>query len=197
MFGNAEETKPATPSEALAPQPETGRRVRLKHHIQQLEQETARLKADLEAERDKRLRLLAEYDNYRRRTQSEYAAVTRQAGERIILRLLPVLDDFERLLAHQTASADAAASETAKGAELIQKKLVAALAAEGLAAVESTGTEFNAELHEAVARMPAPGMPEGTIIAEAEKGYRLTGKIIRHAKVVVAAAADEEETAGR
>ncbi len=163
-------------------------RKRVKAHIEQLEQNLTDLKAEVEAERDKRLRLLAEYDNYRRRTQSEYRGIVQLAGERIILKLLPLLDDFERLFAQKGEASNAS---TQQAIELIQKKLQSALSSEGLIAVESVGKPFDATIHEAVAEIPLSECAPGTIVAEAEKGYKLGDKIIRHAKVVVAKGIEE------
>jgi len=184
-------------------------RRRVKAHIEELEKSVADLKAEVESERDKRLRLLAEYDNYRRRTQSEYGQIIKSAGERIILKLLPALDDFGRFFAHHPIPVERAsrpleqesANETGgtpvlpilQAVELIQRKMIAILESEGLAPIDSVGQPFDAELHDAVAQVPHPEAVEGTVVAEAEKGYRLGDKIIRHAKVVISKAPESSE----
>jgi len=172
-----------------------GPRRRVKAKIDELEKTIADLKAEVESERDKRLRLLAEYDNYRRRTNSEYGQMLQSAGERIITKLLPVLDDFTRFSQHHPIEETGGTPvlPILQAVELIQRKFVQTLASEGLTPVESLGKPFDAAFHEAVAEMPMPGAVEGTIIAEAEKGYLLGSKIIRHAKVVISKAPDDSE----
>ncbi len=162
--------------------PQIWHRKQLRARVEDLEQQVGSLTAEVEAERDKRLRLAAEYDNYRRRTNQEYRLLAETAGERILLKLLPVIDDFERLMAHQDAEIDS----LRQGTEMIYRKLQALFESEGVAAIPSIGTSFDAGLHEAVAQAPLPNAENGTIVAEVERGYRLREKIIRHAKVIVA-----------
>lgn len=182
-------------------------RKRVKAQIERLEQSVAELKAEVEAEKDKRLRLLAEYDNFRRRTQSEYRNITLLAGERIITKLLPVMDDLDRLVTYQVERASRPLSDGSRplhGAsketdetsvlpaiELIRKKLGGLLEGEGLTPIDAAGVAFDAELHEAISEMVVPGIAPGAIVAEAEKGYKLGEKVIRHSKVVVAKGEEE------
>lgn len=177
------ETENQTPASQSSP------RRRIRARIAELEQSVADLNAEVEAERDKRLRLAAEYDNYRRRTQGEFHQLTLTAGERIILKLLPVADDFDRLNSHSAAPVEPAALQ--QGFELIQRKLQTILASEGVLSLESTGKPFDAALHEAVAEVATPDAAGGTVVAEIEKGYFLGPKVIRHAKVVVCRAPEE------
>ena len=148
-----------------------------------LENELFSLKTELDQEKEKRLRLVAEYDNYRRRTQAEFNSLIQQAGERLILKLLPVLDDFQRLFDQDQAKLSV--EELYHGIELINKKLVDTLGSEGLEPIDSLDLPFDAEIHEAIAQFEDPEKDNGIVIAEAEKGFMLGDKIIRHPKVVV------------
>lgn len=145
-----------------------------------------KIEAELAESKDKYLRLYSEFDNYRRRTSKEKLALMQTAGERIVVSLLPVLDDFNR--AEQSlASQDAAA--IAEGIKLIADKFVKTLDAEGLILMDTKqGTKFDPELHEAVTQIPAPSKKlKGKIVDTIERGYFLGEKVIRHAKVVIGA----------
>ncbi|MCF7811793.1 nucleotide exchange factor GrpE [bacterium] len=141
------------------------------------------LKDQIQQEQDKRVRLLAEYDNYRKRTQNEFAHLITSANARLIKQLLPVLDDFDRLFDHNNKDIDD--SSIVQGVEMIYRKLQSAMEAEGLKAINAIDSPFDAELHEAVAEIENNERPAGTVINEIEKGYLLGSNIIRHAKVVV------------
>lgn len=129
------------------------------------------------------LRLAAEFDNFKKRTQRERLQLMETAGRKTMTSLLPVLDDLDR--AKQAASQDEAKeAEFAGGIGLITKKLYDSLAAQGLKPMESTGEDFNADHHEAITEIPHPEMA-GKVVDTVEKGYTLNGNIIRYAKVVV------------
>lgn len=141
------------------------------------------LQSLLQEKEDKYVRLYAEFDNFKRRTQRERLQLMETAGGKTMKALLPVLDDFDR--AAQVADKDAATADIwNSGIGLVQKKLVQALGTQGLQAMESTGEAFNADLHEAVTEVPMPAMA-GMVVDTVERGYTLNGRIIRHAKVVV------------
>lgn len=140
--------------------------------------EIQELKAEMEALRDKYVRLYADFDNLRKRTAKEKLEMMQVAGKDIIVELIPVIDDFERAL---KASGD---TEESKGMQLIYNKLVSNLTGKGVKAMETVGQEFDADKHEAITEIPVAGM-EGKVVDEVEKGYTLNGKIIRFAKVVV------------
>lgn len=145
-----------------------------------------KIEAELAESKDKYLRLYSEFDNYRRRTSKEKLDLMQTAGERIVVSLLSVLDDFNR--AEQSlASQDAAA--IAEGIKLIADKFVKTLDAEGLKLMDTKqGTKFDPELHEAVTQIPAPSKKlKGKIVDTIERGYFLGEKVIRHAKVVIGA----------
>lgn len=130
------------------------------------------------------LRLMADFDNFRKRSLKEKSDIIKNAAEKVLAGLLPIVDDFERGLEATKDSTDA--SEVRQGMELIYNKLVNYLTANGVTAIESTGNDFDDNLHEAIATIPAP-TPEqkGKVIDTTTKGYKLNDKVLRHAKVVV------------
>ncbi len=140
--------------------------------------------AELKAVEDKYLRLYAEFDNYKRRTNAERIELFKTAGQEILVSLLPVLDDFDRALrAMETASEVAAIKE---GISLVNNKFSGILQSKGLKPMESKGEVFNSDLHEAITNIPAPTEDlKGKVVDEVEKGYYLNDKVIRFAKVVV------------
>ena len=128
---------------------------------------------------NKYLRLLAEFDNYKKRTARQQNQLLETAAKDTLTALLPVLDDFDRA----RAASDDGFSE---GVDLVHKKLISVLKQRGLEAMVSNGEVFDAELHEAITEIPAPSEElKGTVIDTVERGYTLNGNIIRHAKVVV------------
>jgi molecular chaperone GrpE len=144
----------------------------------QLDQATV----DLDEAKDKYLRLFAEFDNYKKRIMKENLELRKTAAQDTMVALLPVLDDFDRA----KKNADAGNEVFSEGVSLVYNKLYAALEAKGLKAMESTGIAFDVEHHEAITDIPAPTEElRGMVIDTIEKGYILTDKIIRHAKVVV------------
>ena len=141
------------------------------------------LQQRLEEKEDRYLRLYAEFDNYKRRTQRERLEMMETAGSKTMKALLPVLDDFDR--AAQLAESDDATAEIwNNGIGLVRKKLLSALASQGLKPMDSNGKAFDADLYEAVTEIPNPEM-SGKVVDTIERGYTLNGRIIRHAKVVV------------
>lgn len=151
---------------------------------QEQESELDRLKAQVAEQNDKYVRLMAEFDNYRRRTAKERLELIEQADKDVLLGFLPVVDDCERALdALRKSDASPAAIE---GTELILTKLMAYLKSKGVARIEAKGEEFDTDFHEAVAQFPSPS-PEmkNKVIDVTENGYMLRGKVMRFAKVVV------------
>lgn len=142
------------------------------------------LKEDLSKEKDKFLRLFAEFENYKRRTSKERIELFKTANEELMTVLLPILDDFERGLAEIKKADD---SELLKGMELINNKLKNSLSQKGLTEMEvKSGDAFDVELHEAITQIPSPSDDlKGKIIDVIEQGYKLGDKIIRYPKVVV------------
>ncbi len=140
----------------------------------------------LKEEKNKYLRLFAEFENYKKRTTKERIEFFKTAGQELMTVLLPVLDDFERALTH--IEEDTEAEELRKGVLLIYQKLLKTLEQKGLSAMEvKKGDTFDADTHEAITQIPASSDDlKGKIMECVEKGYKLGDKIIRHPKVVVA-----------
>jgi len=133
---------------------------------------------------DKYLRLFAEFDNYKRRTQKERIELLQTAGKDVIVSLLSVLDDFDRANKAMETATDI--NPIREGIVLVHNKLKSLLAQKGLKEIESIHTVFNTDNHEAITNIPAPNEDlKGKVIDELEKGYTLNDKVIRFAKVVV------------
>lgn len=138
--------------------------------------------AEIAELKDKYLRSVAEFDNYRKRTLKEKAELILNGGEKTISAILPILDDFERAIADKNEDAKA----IKEGFELIYKKFNKTLEGMGVKKIETTGQDFNTEYHEAIAMVPGMGDDKkGKIIDCVEAGYTLNDKVIRHAKVAV------------
>jgi molecular chaperone GrpE len=159
------------------------------------EEEIRRLRDALEAKtreaeehRDRYLRAAAEYDNTRKRATREREEYTRYANESLLREILPVLDNFERAL--QAARGEPAAAAVAAGVELTQRELLRVLEKFGVTPFPSVGQPFDPERHEAIARVPAEGRPEGTVVDETARGYLLNGRVLRPAMVTVASSPD-------
>ena len=151
---------------------------------EKLAQELEKANEQIEEQKDKYLRLSAEFDNYRKRTMREKMELTKTAGESILVSILPVLDDFERAIKHMPETDNLEALQN--GVELIYNKFKAYLTQKGVTEIEAINQVFNTDLHEAITKLPAP-TPEmkGKILDCLEKGYILNDKVIRFAKVVV------------
>ena len=152
---------------------------------------------EVESLQDKNLRLMAEFDNARKRTAREREEYVRFANESLLRELLPVVDNFDRAL--QAVKGEPAASAVAAGIELIQRELLRVLEKFGATAFSSVGQPCDPERHEAVARVQDGEHPEMTVIAETARGYLLHGRVLRPALVTVAVAPDpssEKHTAG-
>ncbi len=146
--------------------------------------EEVNLEDQVKEEKDKFLRLFAEFENYKRRTAKERIELFSTASEEVMISLLPILDDFDRASAEIEKDKD---NEIFKGVLLIKNKLFDTLKSKGLALIEvNKGDGFNADNHEAVTQIPAPTKDmEGKIIDVIEKGYKLGEKVIRYPKVVI------------
>jgi molecular chaperone GrpE len=139
----------------------------------------------IQVEKDKFLRLFAEFENYKKRTTKERIELFKTAGQEVMTSLLPVVDDFERALSHIEENKET--EELRKGVLLIYQKLYNTLELKGLSKVETKdGDTFDAEIHEAITQIPAPSKDlKGKVIDCVEKGYKLGDKIIRYPKVVI------------
>ena len=143
-----------------------------------------KLQAELDEQKDKYIRLFAEFDNYKRRSAKERIETIQTAGREVITSLLDVLDDSERAERQLNTSTDL--EEIKKGIQLVFGKLRSTLQSKGLKAMESIHTTFDVEKHEAITEIPAPTADlKDKVLDEVQKGYYLNDKIIRFAKVVV------------
>ena len=155
-----------------------------KAKIEELEKKVAELEAKTAKDKDDYIRLMAEFDNFRRRTSQEKLELVSMASTDTIKGMLPVLDDCERALAVLKDSDDSNAAK--EGTELIYHKLMAYLQSKGLAVIEAKDQTFDTDLHEAVAQFPVQEEEKkGKVFDVVQTGYTLNGKVIRFAKVVV------------
>lgn len=152
--------------------------------VEGLQKQIDELAAAVEKEKRDYLFLRADFDNYRKRMLKEREELLRNAGEKVLRGLLPIVDDFERGL---QATKDAENAQAVReGMELIYNKLLKYLADNGVKAMESTGADFDPDFHEAIASIPAPS-PElkGKVVDTTQTGYMINDKVLRHAKVAV------------
>jgi molecular chaperone GrpE len=155
-----------------------------KNKDSKLKKENAELKQKVEELNDQYLRLMAEFDNARKRNTKERIELFKTAGQDVIQAMLPVLDDFDRAVKQMETAHDINAVK--EGVLLIQNKMKSILEHRGLQEMKSIGNDFNVEHHEAITEVPAPDENmKGKVIDEVEKGYSLNDKIIRFAKVIV------------
>lgn len=188
---SAEESTKETPV-AGEGEPESG----TSGDIEELKKQLDETRKQADSYKDQLLRLAAEFENFRKRTEVEKAEFVKYSHEKIIKDLLPILDDFERALANGKKSSDFDAFY--KGVEMIRQKLQKVFEEKGVKPIESLGKEFDVMYHDVLMQMQKPGVAPHTIVEEVERGYTLHGKVIKHAKVVVAAepSGDDESGAG-
>ena len=168
---NVEETKDTAEEQ---PQNDQAEEAAPLTHEEQLEKE----------QKDKYLRLSAEFDNYRKRTMKEKAELILNGGEKSISSILPVIDDFERAIKTMETAKDVKAVK--EGVELIYNKFMAVMAQNGVKVIETKDQPLDTDYHEAIAVIPAPSEEQkGKILDCVQTGYTLNDKVIRHAKVVV------------
>ena len=153
-------------------------------HEEELEKELETAHETIEEQKDKYLRLSAEFDNYRKRTMKEKAELILNGGEKSLSSILPVVDDFERAIKTMETATDVQAVK--EGVELIYNKFMATLAQNGVKVIETKDQPLNTDYHEAIAVIPAPSEAQkGKILDCVQTGYTLNDKVLRHAKVVV------------
>lgn len=151
---------------------------------EKLAQELEKANEQIEEQKDKYLRLSAEFDNYRKRTMKEKAELILNGGEKSISSILPVIDDFERAIKTMETAKDVKAVK--EGVELIYNKFMAVMAQNGVKVIETKDQPLDTDYHEAIAVIPAPSEEQkGKILDCVQTGYTLNDKVIRHAKVVV------------
>lgn len=147
----------------------------------ELDPEIIRMKEELDIERERGIRMLAEFDNYRRRTRQE-KALTGQIGKRdVLLALLDVMDDFDRALLHLGEAPDAVAD----GLRLIRQRFSDVLHSNGVTPFDSEGKPFDPTVHEAMAVIDSDGEESGTVYTEHRRGYFINGELLRPARVAV------------
>ncbi|WP_217930980.1 nucleotide exchange factor GrpE [Bacteroides caecimuris] len=153
-------------------------------HEEELEKELEKAQEEMEEQKDKYLRLSAEFDNYRKRTLKEKAELILNGGEKSLSSILPVVDDFERAIKTMETATDVDAVK--EGVELIYNKFMAVLAQNGVKVIETKDQPLDTDYHEAIAVIPAPSEAQkGKILDCVQTGYTLNDKVLRHAKVVV------------
>lgn len=158
----------------------------------EIESDLARLQKQLEESeksmnsyKDQLYRLAAEFENFRKRNETEKADFTRYSNEKIIKELIPVIDDFERALVNGKKTSDFGSFY--KGVEMIYQKLQKLLEEKGVEPIDSIGKEFDVMYHDVLMQIQRPDVSPHTIVEEVERGYTMHGKVIKHAKVIVAA----------
>lgn len=178
---NVEETQNTAEDQPQNEQAEDGAPLT---HEEELEKELEKAQETIEEQKDKYLRLSAEFDNYRKRTMKEKAELILNGGEKSISSILPVIDDFERAIKMMETATDVNAVK--EGVELIYNKFMATLAQNGVKVIETKDKPLDTDYHEAIAVVPAPTEElKGKILDCVQTGYTLNDKVIRHAKVVV------------
>ena len=156
--------------------------------IQRLREALQAKTQEAEEQRERYIRGAAEFDNARKRAAREREDYTRYANESLLRELLPVLDNFGRAL--QAARSEPGSAAVTAGVELIQRELLRVLEKFGVTSFDSLGQPFDPERHEAIARVPAMGQREGTVVNETARGYMLNGRVLRPAMVTVATLPD-------
>ncbi len=172
-----ETVQDATAAEEGSQEPELSEEEKLAKDLEEA-------KTELDKQKKEYLFLLAEFDNFRKRTLKEKADLVKNAAEKAMLEILPVVDDFERALQAMHDSSDL--ESVKEGVDLIYNKFVKYLESNGVKAIDSNNADFNTEYHEAVTTFPAADdSQKGKVIDTVQKGYMINDKVLRHSKVVV------------
>lgn len=155
----------------------------LKQKMEEYEANHTKMQTENEKLKDQLLRKMAEFDNYKRRTEKEFIDNIQSASRELIEELLPVLDDFERSVQH--AESEGVKSPLLEGVQLVYKNLMKTLTKRGLSVIDAVGQEFNPDEHDALVQVDSDKYESGYVVDEHLKGYRLNDKVIRHAQVLV------------
>ena len=179
-----EELKKATQDTPETEQDTQEEKEQTQEHEATAEEQLEAANAEIASLKDQLLRKIAEFDNYRKRTIKEKTDLILNGGEKTIVTILPVLDDMERALKNMKQADDVSA--VLEGVELIYKKFMDILGKQGVSIIDTKEADFDVDVHEAVAQLPAP-TPElkGKVMDCTQTGYKLNDKVIRHAQVVV------------
>ena len=150
------------------------------------------LEKEKDALRDQLLRKAAEFENYKRRTETEQTNLLKYSSESIIAKLLPIIDDLERSLKHMDDAKDL--DSVKNGVKMIYDKFMKILDAQGVKKIEAAGKPFNVDFHEALMQRKSDGVEPHTVLEEVESGYIYKDRVIRHAKVIVSEESSDENT---
>ncbi len=151
--------------------------------IKGLKENLAAATEEQEKLKDQLLRKMAEFDNYKRRTDKEFIENIQSASKELIEELLPVIDDFQRSINHAVSEDEK--STLLDGVQLVYKNLMKTLTKRGLTEIEAIGTEFNPDEHDALMQVDSDKYESGVVVDEHQKGYKLNEKVLRHAQVLV------------
>ncbi len=188
MDNDSQKNDTGAPGEGQAEQPVPAESEN-ERRLQELTAAIEDLRRQVETTKDQLLRKAAEFENYRRRTESDFASVVRNANENLITALIPIINDFVRSLAQ--GKDQGVPDGFYRGVELIYSKLLRVLEKEGLTPFESLGKPFDVAYHDALLMVPRSDVPPHTVIEEVERGYMLRDKVLRHAKVIVSTLPEE------
>jgi len=158
-------------------------------------EEVERMAGQLVENRDKYVRLLADFDNFRRRAAKERQDLVTYGHENLVKDLLSTVDNLDRAIDHAQQSDDGSLATFLQGVELVQRELYAVLAQHEVRVIEAEGRPFDPALHEAMAQVPDDSVPANTVIEVLQKGYQLRDRLLRPARVVVAKPTEDEEKA--
>jgi molecular chaperone GrpE len=153
--------------------------------VEMLQEKVVSLEAEISELKDRRLRLAAEFENYKRRTENEQINLLKYAAEPFILKVLSIYDDLERSLSHANGKGNL--ESLTEGLKMVFDKFTKTLDEQGLKKIESKGQPFDVNFHEALLQQQAEGVDPNTVIEEVEAGYLYKDKVIRHSKVIVSA----------
>jgi len=172
-----------TPKKAVHTKTPTAKKTGSTFKIKELNKEIEKLKTERDETKDKYLRTVAEFDNYKKRRGKEIIDIIERANEQICLEILPVIDDFERSL--NSASKRKSYKSLKQGIELVYQKLISVLKKQGVEPISAIGQNFDPELHEAIMQIDDEQKPSNMVLNEALKGYRIKDKVLRYSQVVV------------
>jgi molecular chaperone GrpE len=160
--------------------------------IDVLKAEVENLRKEVEEYKDKLLRKVAEFENYKKRLEADFSNAVKYANEKLFLEILPIVDDLERSLASGKEKPDF--DSFYQGVKMIYSKLMKVLESHGVKPFESVGKPFDFYYHEALLRIPRDDVPPDTVIDEVERGYMYYDKVLRHAKVIVSSPVEKQVT---
>lgn len=174
------------PEQSAGQPPDTAADAEPATETESLRQKLEEVQKTADQYKDQLLRKAAEFENFKRRSEADFAGIIRNANESLVSSLLPVLDDLARSLRSGTEGRDF--DSFFRGVELIQAKLLKTLEAQGLASFDSVGKPFDVAYHDALLAVPRNDVPPHTVLEEVERGYRFNDRVLRHARVTVSAA---------